>query len=199
MPGEELHVRGADYARRAKLWLDNTTRVRASWLVTDQFGVDRLTFSWPFATEGFSFDLGGILRGEGLDNQSFLTEVKGYSTPGDQGSHYLSYLAKCYVAVSEHPGNAQNFMWITWCPFNVTNWNELCSPAKVREGVLHERGRVLGTEDHDKAETLINGSRIKDVADRLWLIVLSERQEKLVISPEELGELERIRRKRGQS
>ncbi|MDL4816944.1 hypothetical protein [Actinomadura opuntiae] len=199
MPGEQLHVQGADYARRAKLWLDNSTRVRASWLVTDEFGAERLTFPWPHGGQDFSFDLGGILRGDRLENQSFLTEVKGYTTSSKQGPQYLSYLAKCYVALDEHPGNAHNFMWITWCPFNVETWNELCTPTKVKEGVLRERERVLGTQDADAAAALIDDDRIKNVTERLWLIVLSERQERLVISPAELGELERIRRRRGQA
>lgn len=196
MPGEELHAKGAEYARRAKVWLERTTRVQASWMVTDSFGAERLTFGWPHG-ESFSFDIGGILRGDEFAQQSFLSEVKGYVAANDQGAHYLSYLAKCYVARQQYPGMAHNFMWITWCPFNVTTWSELCTPDKVKQGVLSECRRVTGKDDPAMAESLIDESLIKDVADRLWLIVLSERQERLVISPAELGELERIRRERG--
>ncbi|HEU5159281.1 MAG TPA: hypothetical protein VFU43_19960 [Streptosporangiaceae bacterium] len=199
MPGEDLHVAGANYTRRAKVWLERTTRVQASWMVGQRFGSNKLTFRWPFGGQQFSFDIGGILRGDEFDGQSFLVESKGYMSPSDQGSHYRAYLAKCYAARQQFEAFTENFMWITWCPFNIGSWRDLCGPEMVKKSVLAERERVLGKADLDEAEALLDEGLVDDVASRLWMIVLSERQEQLVISPRDLSQIEQIRVERGWS
>lgn len=90
-------------------------------------------------------------------------------------------------------------MWITWCPFNVNNWQDLCGPELVKKSVLAERERVLGKADLNEAEALLDQSLVDDVASRLWMIVLSKRQEQLVISPRDLSQIEQIRVERGWS
>ena len=46
MSGEATHAKGADGARRAKAWLEATTRVNVHWVNPDPVAVEKLTFSW---------------------------------------------------------------------------------------------------------------------------------------------------------
>ncbi|WP_406084991.1 hypothetical protein [Streptomyces virginiae] len=186
MPGEELHEVGADGARRAKEWLEATTRVKASWTNLDPKWSRRMTFKWPAGKQTqFSLDLGGLLCGGDLDNDIFMAECKKYTSPGDQGTHYLSYLAKCYVILSEQPTAVEHFMWITWCPFNVSDWNKLLTEEWVRRAVEKHGADIFGDEfDPRDVDSHIDADIVRLVSERLWMIVLSEKQESLVITRE---------------
>ncbi|MDR8409768.1 hypothetical protein MTP10_13585 [Nonomuraea sp. 3-1Str] len=186
MPGEAMHIKGADGARRAKRWLDSTTRVRSSWTNEDEVHASRLEFTWPYGGQPFSFDIGGIFTGGEFEGQFFAAECKNYTGDSDQGTHFDDWVAKCYVTRKNHARLADHFMWITWHPFRVTRWADLCSADSVRAGLLIPRNakRVFGHEDIDAARSLIDDSLVEDVASRMWLLVLSEKQEKLVITRE---------------
>lgn len=189
MAGEVEHAKGAAGARRAKEWLDATTRVNAQYVVPNPIAVPKLTFPWAggSAAAAFSFDLGGFLLGGDLQGEEFLAECKFYASHGDQGTEYAKFVGKCYCAYKHRPERCDNFMWITWAPFLVTRWPELCTMAYVREQVLAHRARTVATGDEQEAETLVDDEVCQAVADRLWIIVLSERQESLVISKEHRG------------
>jgi hypothetical protein len=158
------------------------------WVNPDPVAVPKLTFPWPDPElEPFSFDIGGTLIGGDVANQEFLAESKNYANAGSQNSMYNEYLAKCYVARQSRPDRCDNFMWITWSAFGTTVWSDLMSPDRVRKAVLHECKRALAAELVD-AESKIEDALCVDVATRLWVIVLSERQEKhLVLSAEHQG------------
>lgn len=185
--GEALHKAGDDGARRAKRWLEASTRVSKSWLNTDPTIGARCQFTWPHGTTGFSFDIGGFLCGGEFEGHSFLAECKNYNTAGDQGTEYSMYLAKCYAAYMAQPRWSDHFMWITWHPFSVTTWASLCKRDKVRDSVLSEHNRVFGVDSKDQAKGIIDETVVDAVADRLWLIVLSRNQERLVISRKHLA------------
>jgi hypothetical protein len=187
MSGEETQAKGADGARRAKLWLDATTRVNVQWVNPDRVAIPKLSFNWADGGEPFSFDLGGILIGEELQGQEFLAECKKYATASDQNKHYDKYLAQCYRAFEMRADRCDNFMWITWSPFNVTDWDQILSVPRVRSSVLKYSDRVLNEPDVSVAESLISDEVCKEVSDRLWMIVLSDRQEKLTLTREHLG------------
>lgn len=184
MSGEELHQLGHEGARRAKEWLEATTRVDAHWVNPDHFAKKKLTFEWSKGRGSFSYDLGGVLRGGEFHQQEFLAEVKYYSQAGDQPDLYQEYLAKCYRAFDTRPDRCDNFMWVTWHPFSVSKWASLCSAEEVHRAVIKHRDRALGVPDQYEAESAFCIDTAEDVAARLWLIVLCERQENLVISPE---------------
>lgn len=190
--GESLHAKGEDGTKRAKRWLESTTRVNAHWVNPQPEAVPKLEFPWPHGGEKFSFDLlGFLLRGD-IDGQMFFAEVKNYSSASDLGSQYRAYLAKCYCAIGERPAYCDNFMWISWHPHSVKRWSELCTTAYVAESVIEHASRVLGVASSSPdAATLVDMKQCDDVAARLWLIILSERQESLVISPEHRGVIEK--------
>jgi hypothetical protein len=190
--GEVMHDRGADGARRAKAWLEATTRVNVHWVTPDQVAVPKLTFTWANGAP-FSFDLGGTLMDGHLHGQMFLAECKHYQRPHDQGSKYVEYLAKCYRARQCSPERCDNFMWITWAPFSVEKWNVLLDHTEVKKAVLRHYVKALGVEDIRQAATALDVALCADVADRLWLIVLSRKQEALVVSPEHRAEIQKYR------
>jgi hypothetical protein len=197
--GEALHDKGRDGARRAKLWLEATTRVSQAWLNTDPVIGARCQFQWPFGGQPFSYDIAGMLRGPDFEGHYFLAECKKYSVIGNQPSEYPEYLAKCYVVYKDQPKWCDHFMWITWHPFNVKTWAELCAPEMVRKAVLGERERVFGVSDEAEAESLIDEGAVVAVAQRLWLLVLTDKQEKLVIPRDHLALIREHEVKRGES
>lgn len=197
--GESLHDKGRDGARRAKRWLEATTRVTKAWLVTDPFIGWRCEFKWPHGGRPFTFDIGGILSGSDYEGTSFLAECKNYSGIGDQPAEYIKYLAKCYVAYLDQPKYSDHFMWITWHPFSLRQWSSLCGVDYVKQSVLSEHQRVFGVETQEEAKEHIDEEAVQAVAQRLWLIVLTERQETLVISREHLAEIRAYEVRQGSS
>lgn len=78
-------------------------------------------------------------------------------------------------------------MWVTWSPFATTTWADLCTAGRVRNSVLNRAARCLQLSgERDAAlDPAIDDAVCDLVASRLWIIVLSERQERhLVLAPE---------------
>lgn len=193
VPGELLQKLGEEGARRAKLWLDATTRVTSTWSVYDKFGVARLQYPWPEGGRSFSYDLGGIFFGGDLHQQSFLVECKKYSTE-NQGNHFDKFLAQSYVTLANHPQLADHFIWITWHPFRLGKWNELASEDNISDALVKERSRLFGDDvSEPDARNLIRQEIVTDLVDRVWVIVLSDKQETLVISREDRSEIMKLR------
>lgn len=195
IPGELLHKIGEDGARRPKLWLDSTTRVKSSWTVYDKNAPDRLVYPWPHGGMSYSYDLGGNFLGGDLENQFFLAECKKY-THKNQGGAFDKFLAQSYVTLANHPYLADHFLWITWHPFRIDSWNGLHSEDAIRTAVVKERERLFGSGiSADDARAQIDENIVSSLANRIWIVVLSDRQETLVISTDDRAELMKIRLK----
>jgi hypothetical protein len=153
-----------------------------------------LGFNWPAGGGTFTFDLGGVFRGEDLDSQSFLAEVKKYKTESDLPTQYRDFLAKCYVAYGSHPERCGHFIWLSWAPFQAKRWHLHTSVEQVKKSLLHQtnRFRVFGTESEDKAEGMIDAKTLVSVSERLWLITLSSKQERLVLTKDHYLEVVRL-------
>lgn len=188
--GESLHEVGADGMRRAKRWLELTGRAQVPWQRYDSLHTRYLTFSKPSGSE-FSFDLRGYLTGDPFNNVQFLAEVKKYSEAGDQHPLYQEYLAKCYRAWRVG-GGPYEFMWITWHPFQVGEWRALCDANKVRASVELHRADFMNNNES------IDDGLCGDIAARLWLVVLSDRQETLCLTPEMMATLRAEEARRAQ-
>ena len=195
--GEAAQAKGADGAKRAKRWLESTTRVNAHWVNPNPPAIEKLTFSWPYGGQTFSFDLGGTLKYGDFDGQMFFAESKNYAKPHDLGEHYSKFLAQCYVAYLDKPGFCDHFMWIAWSPHDITKWPELTTADYVKKHVLANRERVFGEKDAAKAEASIDADAVSAVASRLWFIILSEKQEALVISNVHRGVIEQYEAEKG--
>jgi hypothetical protein len=189
MSGEQLHARGRDGAMRAKAWLDATTRADVRWINPDLVALPKLTFAWHDGTD-FSFDIGGLLLGGSKNNEEFLAEVKNYSSGSDQGTLYDEYLAKCFRARKTRPDRSDNFFWITWAPFRANRWQEQCTSEQLAAAIVAHRVKALGLSDEAAAKAGVAADQVflDDLAKRLWVIVLSPKQEEhLVLTPEHLG------------
>ncbi|MER6936595.1 hypothetical protein ABTX24_21365 [Nocardioides sp. NPDC127514] len=184
MAGEDNQDTGRDGLHEAKRWLDLTTRVKTSWTHRDVPLSELLAFDWPHGTTSFSFDIGGMFRGDPLDSQSFLAEVKAYKNESDLPTHFRDFLAKCYVAYLAYPDRCGHFLWLSWSPFQAQSWDKHTTPESIQKALLHKenRQRVLGTEDQTGAEAAIDHQAILQVSERLWLLTLARKQRDLVLT-----------------
>lgn len=183
--GEALHDIGRDGARRAKLWLESTSRVDACWVNPDRGAVEKLTVDWPHGNTSFSFDLGGRLRYGDVEGQLFYAEVKKYANSSDLANHYKAFLAKCYVTYQDRPKFADNFMWVSWAPHSATRWSDLTAPAGVRAAVVENGAKIFPPGSNFEAS--VDDGVCEAVAARLWLLILSDKQEELVPAREHLA------------
>lgn len=199
MAGEDAQDIGESGLQRAKEWLELSTRVDKSWTRHDRPMNELLEFKWPYIpgddqSAPFSFDLGGTLRGEPLDNESFLAEVKAYKNESDLPTHFRDFLAKCYVALEQRPDRCDHFLWISWSPFQAKQWDKHATAENVKKSVLHQanRSRALGADDEDEAAAKLSPELLVAVASRIWLVTLSRKQEQLVLSRDHYIEVVRL-------
>jgi hypothetical protein len=186
-PGEDAHDAGEDGLRRAKQWLEMSTRVDQSWTRHERPMAELLAFDWPHASSSsgpFTFDLGGRFREDSLDKQTFVAEIKAYKKEQDLPTLFRDFLAKCYVALSTRPERCDNFLWISWSPFQAQRWDQHTTTENVQRSILHSanRHRVTGVDSEDDALALLSAELLTRVADRVWLVTLSDKQEQLVLS-----------------
>lgn len=191
MAGEDAQNKGRDGVDEAKRWLEKSTRVVQAWTNEDEGLSEMLAFKWPHGNE-FSFDLGGRFRGGDIDGHMFISEVKKYSYESNLPAHYKSFLAKCYVAITEKPNRCRHFLWISWSPFQAKRWNLHTSVATVKDAVLEEKGRIFGVDDDSEALSKLDISAVADVSNRIWLITLCNQQLQLVLTREHYGEIARL-------
>ena len=189
MAGEEAHATGEDGLQRAKQWLDFTTRVYRTWTARDRIQGRLCHFEWPHATgleKPFSFDLGGSFQGADLEGQSFLAEVKNYKSEMDLPIQFRHFLAKCYVALSTEPDLCDNFLWISWSPFQAQKWDQHATTANVVKALTHKDNltRVFGVDTADRVMGLLDRALAAEVARRVWLVTLGAEQEQLVLTAE---------------
>lgn len=190
MAGEEAQDIGESGLQRAKQWLEVSTRVGKSWTRHDRPMAELLEFKWPHIASDsqsapFSFDLGGTFRGGGLDNQSFLAEVKAYTKENDLPKHFRDFLAKCYVGLEQHPDRCDHLLWISWAPFQAQNWDNHTTTDNIKKSIFHKDNlnRVLGVDTAEEAATKLTPETLAGVANRVWLITLCRQQEQLVLLP----------------
>lgn len=196
-PGEANHVKGEDGTRRAKLWLDSTTRVSTSYTNIDDAGPRNLAFKWPHGGQAYSYDLGGTFRGKPYAHDVFAAECKMYDLPRDQGNHFDKFLAQTYCTLDSHSRLIQHFLWITWSPFRSTTWNSIYSKEAIRSAVVANRKRIFGIDDEDQAAAMIDEAVIDAVEKSIWIVVLDAKQETLVISIGDRAELAKLQLTRG--
>lgn len=192
MAGEDAHDSGRLGVQKAKRWLERTTRVDQSWTNQDRGLKELLSFEWPNrSTKPFTFDLGGTFRGEPMDGQTFVAEVKHYRAENNLPDHFRSFLAKCYVALGSHPDRCDNFLWISWAPFQARQWDSHTSVASVKAALNHaeNRSRCLVGADNEDVNTQWDEGRLASVSQRVWLVTMSDRQCELVPTKEHYAEV----------
>lgn len=182
--GELRQQTGSIGVDRAKRWLNYSTRVASIYTNTDKVFKDLLHFQWPYGGQGFSFDLGGKLRGGALHDKSFMAEVKAYRYEMDSATEYRKFVAECYVAFQEKPDRCDNLLWLSWAPFQAQSWHKHRSAESVKKHLLHAENvfRIFGTESAEEAQGKLDAQVIYELTNRLWLLTLCDEQEGLVIT-----------------
>lgn len=183
--GEDSGISGADGVRKAKRWLTLSTRTERVWTAEDGVFREFLVFAWPHVPPrkhaNFSLDLGGRFRGGATHGQSFVAEVKNYRKERDLPTHFQDFITKCYVVVRDHPHRADHLLWISWSPFDASNWDGHTSPASIISALTSSglRERVFNTEDADEILGLIDHEVVGKISGRIWLVTMNDRLQEL--------------------
>lgn len=197
MVGEGSQRKGRRGALLAKRWLDRSTRVATDLVNPDGTAEKKLTLkkaNYQNTQDVISFDLGGRFRDKNgiYEGHYFLAECKNYDDGSDLGAEYRSFLAHCYRAVAIEHFMADQFFWIAFAPHGVTKWDKLTSADEVKKAVLHTAERNVNFKPDDNAEDLFSVEVADKVSERLWLVILSEKQiEHLSLTKEHLGVIEK--------
>lgn len=184
MAAEAAHEIGREGVMRVKQFLESTTYLNVPWTAYDHESMCKLQ-----RLDGSKkvYDLRGFFLGE--RRRPLYIESKKYASAGSQGSYYREFLADVYSitarAQKEDMDENAEFMWITWHPFSLGQWSKLSHHEYVKSSVASYPA-LLGIESADDAASSIDEDLCRTVADRLWIIVLSDRQHDLVMSPHEI-------------
>ncbi len=183
MGAEGAHIKGREGVFMAKSWLESTTRFQIHFTVYDS----EAQVTLPLADgRTKAFDMRGLhIQDDGRTNRCPLyVEVKNCDTEGGQGQQYEQYLRDCYLAAAKQRQDGVDqeteFMWLTWHPFSLGKWSRLCTEEELRS--------ALTSLD----EALVDEDLIRALPARLWLVVLSRRQQEMTMGDRLLGEIRRI-------
>lgn len=179
---EPIQLLGAAEVVRVKRWLESTTWIDLPFNAYED--EPRCMLSLCNGQRKL-FDLRGRFRGAGASRHGVTVECKNYSTPGGQAKEFERFLAIAYsytYKATEELGSdpQEEFFWVTKHPFAKTQWKDLCSKEKLKECVLD-----TGNSDICPTGTF-NEDLAGKVANRVWILVVNEKQHHLSLSSSEL-------------
>ena len=177
---ESIQQSGLDGKLAAKRYLESTTQI-----------------ALPFDSNHHAFQctlkmLDGShqrydLRGHFFETKNeVLVEVKNAHAANKQTHEYSVFLAQAYSATAAQWQSLSDpryeFFWVTWHPFGtLTNWSKLQSTEEIRSA-LAAHPELLNGQDVDEKV-------LQAVSERLWLLVLHPRQEKLMPTDKEIRKI----------
>ena len=135
-----------------------------------------------------TYDLKGDYVGEdGRAVTSIYVESKNVAGAGSQSSEFRRFLAQAYsatkqVMVDMRVDPKYEFMWATTCPWKGDGFRDVASLVSLRSAVVAEVGGEVIPEGHGIDEEVLAA-----VKERLWVWVVSDRQEHMLISAEMRG------------
>jgi hypothetical protein len=177
MPAEENHEIGREGVFLFKRWLEATTYLDLPWHVYGSAPHCEVHHMGGIKT----FDLAGFLLTEG--NPMVFVECKRYGSVGGQPAEFQEFLAIAYGTViwensqKMRPKNS-HFIWATTHPFAQSNWPTLTSAATI-QSAAENHPHLAGDAPFDQQIG-------QSLAERIWLLVLSEKQEEIMLTTEEL-------------
>jgi hypothetical protein len=195
MPAEEAQEQGREGVYKVKQFLESTTHLEVPWTAYEHPVACKLV---RLDKTKKQYDLKGYFFGK--HKRPLYVEAKNYSGVGSQGSMYREYLSDVYSitahAKAEDMDEGAEFMWVTWHPFSQGNWPKLLTHEYVKSAVL-EHPECLNLDEGQTAEDVVDDDLCRLVADRLWLVVLSERQHELLLTPDEAGKAVLMLKRKG--
>lgn len=185
---EAAHEAGRKGVLLTKRWLESTTHMELPFDAYDW--TSECSISCLDGTVK-TFDLKGWLF---RTKAPIFVENKNYGTVGNQPTEFPDFLRTAYSATLAEMNRVKTdprweFMWVTTHPFSQTKWAKLTKRKQLRSA-LKDDPSVLGGASIDE-------DMVSIVAERIWLLVLSPRQDELTLSPPELASVEKVLNRKG--
>ena len=178
LDAEEVQELGRAGVATVKRWLEATTFIELNWNVYEDTG---MCIVQCLGSKNKKFDLAGAFIGD--KRNPVVVESKKYNSPGSQHKYFKEFLAIAYSAtVSEIEQKkydiAREFIWVTFHPFILKDWTILLTEGKIKEALAENSGYLDGRE--------IDPNVLRSVSERIWVLVMHEKQEGISLTHEEL-------------
>lgn len=174
---EEAQENGRKGVFKTKTWLESTTHIQ---LPFDVYGFTSMCTVTLLNEDVQAFDLKGIIHTRGVP---LFVENKAYTATGGQAKAFDDFLAIAYSSTAKEIARVSDwkaeFMWVTTHPFSLNNWSTLTTRERMAKALKKDTTNVLNGQEVDEG-------LLTTVANRIWLLVLSERQHELTLSATEL-------------
>ena len=176
MSAEATQEKGRRGVAHTKRWLEATTYVELQFnAYQDEALCELELLSGTKIFDMFGYMLGG-------DRRPVYVENKDDTNYSRLHSAYQEFLANAYSATAYRmkvtKDQRAEFMWVSTQPFNQGGWSDLATPEAIRSA-LNKHPDVLGGE-------AIDDDLVRLVAQRIWVLVMNERQIDISLTHEEV-------------
>jgi len=133
------------------------------------------------------YDLKGYCLDEkGNPGPEIYVESKNVKDAGDQGAEFQEFLARAYSGTMRLSSDLgmdpkHEFMWATTCPWKGKGFRGVATEDTILEAIRAAESHII-PGDHT-----VDGSMVRSLAERLWVWVISERQEEMVMGDQLRG------------
>jgi hypothetical protein len=187
---EEIQELGREGVAIVKRWLEATTFIELPFDVYHHAP----ECSVLHLTGRKKLDLAGhFLMGK---KDILVVECKRYSSDNGQYKYFQHFLCVAYAAtlkdiVDFGRAKSRHYLWVTFHPFNLSRWKHFETHEEIALALDKYPEYLGGTE--------IDADLIREIADRIMVLVFNPKQEHLSLSREELQKFRTIVDRKGDS
>jgi hypothetical protein len=173
---QEIGRSGVKHFRRL---LDGTMRFNMSYDIYES--PERVILPLLVDGQTKAFDIGGVHTDEdGNRRAEVYVEAKNYEDAGGQSAEFREFLANAYSATVRKWNEINmdpkfEFMWATTCPWKGSGFRQVASSGALRKAVEEADEQVI------PATHEIDEEMIAAVGQRLWVWVVSDRHEEMIL------------------
>ena len=176
MSAEATQEKGRRAVAHTKRWLEATTYVELQFNAYEHDSMCELELlSGTKTFDMFGFMLGANRRPVYVENKDDTNISRLYMA-------YQEFLANAYSATARRIQTTKDqkteFMWVSTHPFNQDGWGKLTTPDELKTA-LAKNPDVLGG-------AAIDDDLVRTVAQRIWVLVMNERQLEISLTHEEV-------------
>jgi hypothetical protein len=170
---QEIGRRGVAHTKR---WLEATTHVELRFnAYQDEALCELELLSGTKIFDMFGFMLGPNRRPVYVENKDDTNYSRLYTA-------YQEFLANAYSATARRIQSTKDqkaeFMFVSTQPFNQSGWTTLATPDEIHKA-LKKHPEVLG-------EATVDDELVRLVAQRIWVLVMHQRQVEISLTHEEV-------------
>jgi hypothetical protein len=175
---EEVQELGREGVAAIKQWLEATTFIELNWNVYEDPAMCVMVCADGSRKK---FDLVGAFIGNRRD--PVVVECKWYTTTASQHKHFKQFLAIAYSStvretIDRGADPKREYIWVTKHPFQITEWTTLATESKILQS-LEDNVELLAGEP-------INEDIVRKIAERVWVLVMNQKQEEISLPNDEL-------------